>query len=328
MRVIKYTPDTVYNSGTNGYGAHMSFKLENNKGALAQLFVKCDVAASGGDVSGGTYKSMFRILKYAKLYNQSSTIARQTPNYAIARRTLISSSSLAEQIDNSGISVLNNVVGLTGTMYIPFFAFFSDNKKEPLPLNGLSQLFFEIQTADNNAALGITGTMVLSNFELFAYYNQIMDIPMAIKNSYDMFREPVVSLNAVSSTRVVLTCPYPVFTVHLHAVDNNFTDAKIKTIKLTNKNEVLFETNRRMYYLLSSETDYDPTTTINIDFGSRQRDYYKKFTQENAPVILDITYDAATTGNLYIICEYWSNLKIENNNIIEDVSGLFQSLAV
>jgi hypothetical protein len=315
------------------YGGKYQFKLNHTLGSLLQVFVKAKLSTG---LLPNVLKNNFgqKILKSARIHNGSSTIANDNPFNSIARLDLLyDASPLYGKITSStqpGPDAFEDSVYVY--VYIPLFFFFSDSESEGLDLGGRNQLWLEIITNSSKEAIGMSEDFTSASFEMITYHRKKLvepKIPKTIKNSYACFNElPVTVPSGATSSRILMTCPYPCFYVHFLVYRADGAKEKIEKIKINTPDTQLLDNETDGLYLLSDEYTGNDGSTISIKYGERNgsEKRFIKFSQEMRPTYAELTMAGTSQiRTVYITCEYYTNLVNDGPNIVNDLAGLFNN---
>lgn len=301
------------------YGEINTIQVPKEFNNLAQLYIKVTLSTGLAAVTireAGEFAA--RIFSRITLRNKSQTeIQHITPEYTLKRIFEISGTPLYTKI-TSGISVddvdftLGDVV-----VYVPLFFFFSENYINFLPNRELEQLELEFITNESAASMGMSINLTSINYELFALYydnkkmtNNNVDndlynkfkLPKYLVNSYNIFEENTVSVPAnTSSARLLLRCPYPIFSLNISIFDPlTLARTQINSMKLTVGNNTFIDLDFRMNYTMSGDNIASTESgTFSYFFSvlkSRMVDSgLITFSKEFFPCYLDVEFTASDT---------------------------------
>lgn len=363
LKLSKLIPSRPINLPTSGtaYNQLLSFDLETVRqhNGLYMMFIKVsDISYTPDQTSPYTFSFenyfIYLIKKLRLRTKNDTTLMEYDYRYTLKRINENEKNFWNELYDD--LTSFNNS---KTTAYVPLFMFFDQTK--PLDLRTMEplELLVEINnlgaTFDSGKSPQAWFDLVSARFDLVCLFEDsiekgpLMNIgdltlydnpnhkPKSTKleSSYDIFYEPVVSINNATKARILLECPYPCYAIHALAQGSKMTAfGTIVNAKLESANEIIFDLDSNIvrlhqptaegtffsYQFVSGDLvdkfgskKYDPKASGLIDFSSS---FY--------PAYLELTFSTAFTGTVVVFYEYVSDLEVKNSSIVRTATGKFK----
>lgn len=347
--LVKAHNKTMFGSQSIVYGRRFTLEIPKEYDNLAQLYVKCTLSTGNAASTVKTYLAT-KIFKYIRIRTKNGLVLQTfTPRYLQSRIDEVYNDPIYTYLQ---LQVEPDRTFASGdpTVFVPIFAFFSESENTFLRTRSLEQLEVEFIVNDTKESMGMSASLTSLDAELYCLYHDVNNsnnlrqyekkseslLPRYIKNSYTIFEEDttVISSNSTSA-RILLRCPHPLFSLNLSLVDADSDKKQIKTMKLFFGDNCVLDLDYRINYQnYGHNKSFLASGVMNYFFNKMKERSVDSglitFTEEMAPVYLEITFDQLTSDyTLYIFEEYRTSFNVDDKGYIKlsnDIEGWREGL--
>lgn len=318
--------------GSEGfYGRRFTFDVPREYNNLSGIWIKVAATTAAQTSIIQLYAADYHFKSMNLQTKNGLIITRSTDDYADSRSDELTYSTVNQSLANALQPANSKLTTTARSFFVPFYAFFSENREKSLPTKYMEPLEVVCETNLSKELMGLDQELTSCEYEAyFIYYDDVVPKPFTpVKmDVYDIYVEPKVTNTGGSTTlRSLLTCPYPVFCSHLSVREDTVSNyTNINNIKLSVAGNQILDVDERIIFDLFSDSESPSSIATNV--GEIKHLYYGKQTGFKArtesdsfitfngsmyPCNLELELSAGDTGDkLRVIHEYRYILEIND----------------
>jgi len=311
---------TADNSIGQTYNRIDTFKIQKNRGAIKQFFVKITADLTVVSCMDFFGTNLFRRIS---LNNNTSVLEESSGDLINSRISLLEGLPLKTSIEN-GLNQSSISTATDNIVFVPLFFSFSDkNQSLTSSYKNIDNLTITLETQSSAANIGLNGSVNVLRLELITIYEELNNnaLYLPLKSGTTLFQEDTITITAGQRYgRVLLKCPGKVINTHFLAVSSNgLVRREIYGVNLEGPNGYLLETEQGFNYALTNTITQDFNDCYSLIFGSHQSNYedndYSVYVDSCSPTYatVDLLATYVSDTNVKIISEY--KISYENDLI-------------
>jgi hypothetical protein len=312
------------------YGKKGYFEIPQDYDYLSQMSIKI-TATTTGDNTNIRSSPATKFFKYISLRTGNGEIIQNIyPEYSHYRIEQLRGTPLFERLRDS-INYQPTFNNTTSICYLPLFMWFSEDTKLALRTRHLEKLVVYYEIADSKEDMGLVADLTAVDLELRLRYIEprLETIPeWGEKIVYGVFQEPPVIIPANStSMKVLLSCPYPIYSISFELFDSDRDEYEINRMVLESQSIKFFDIDTRGYFKLGNQEMQGDAPGAPFTKWFNRRMSRKDLQNETDflmvtgamyPCYLTVYFDSDTEDRtLAITMEHVNIFNFKSNGIIE-----------